>query len=559
MSSYHFKGHSKASSKPRPDYPTIWNDYEYQYRDSTSHQSPEQRQDIPRTQFPEPTSVNTIATSSNPNSAPSNYTTDPVDTVTRDFAKTDLGGTASPVHHIETRNPNTSEEKFDPNYRVHAEKEFKWGKVFKVLWTEPKGNGQGKGGNSSYTEDTHSVRLIKRGKYEEEHFEKVRRFVIISQKRGHCICLPINTYSGQGTNRRGVHAEDHAIIYTTEKPILLSGEREKGLTRDSIKVLPMGSRHKLDKSSRINYAKVYTVECNVKVWFIGKIHPNFEGKIVADYNLVHPPLTAPNSYLPSSSEDTYAHALGGTSGPYYPGDGGGFGAGTAGSNSYYQGGTWGGASSYSQGGGAASMLAPTGSSSYAPSGGAADDLYEADTSSSYRHDQNPTSYTQNGVAYTQNLRFGGYTQGDSSGSYDQSGGSARYSQQRVSSGYTQNDRADPGPYSSHPSTIPSSMSMSTIGGYRTTSGSYDPRVMSSGVPASSYPTDPSYHAGDSTSRPAGYSSSCPPESQYTSRGHTSSSNSSQRSRDDRKSSKEYKSSGGGSRRGRDDDDDIQYN
>jgi hypothetical protein len=61
--------------------------------------------------------------------------------------------------------------------------------VFKVLWTEPKGNGQEGNRNSKYTEDTQSVRLIKRGKYDEKHYEKVRRFVIISTMRGHCICL----------------------------------------------------------------------------------------------------------------------------------------------------------------------------------------------------------------------------------------------------------------------------------------------------------------------------------------------------------------------------------
>lgn len=289
----------------------------------------------------------------------------------------------------------------------------------------------------------------------------------------------------------------------------------------------------------------------MKVWFIGKIHPSFDDKIVADYHLVHAPFAAPKSYLPASSEDTYAHPSSVTSGPYYPGDGGGFGAGTAGSNSYYQGSrtnTMSGLvqnnASYNQGGGAASMLAPTGSSSYAPSGDAVDDFYEADTSDSYSQHQNSTSYPLGGAAYTQKPGFDGYTQGDYSGSYDQSGGSTQYPHQKVSGGYTQNGRADPyyqsvdtGQYSSHPSTIPSSMSMPTSSSYRTISGSYDPKVMLSSVPASSYTTTSSYRARNSMSRPAEYLGSYPPESQYTILDHTSSSKPSRRSRDYRTSSK----------------------
>lgn len=59
------------------------------------------------------TSGNATSNSLRSNSASSNYTTGPVDTVIQDFARTDLGGTASPVHHIATRNPSTSKEKFD--------------------------------------------------------------------------------------------------------------------------------------------------------------------------------------------------------------------------------------------------------------------------------------------------------------------------------------------------------------------------------------------------------------------------------------------------------------
>ena len=75
---------------------------------------------------------------------------------------------------------------------------------------------------------------------------------------------PIMTYSGQGVKKRGVHASHHTIIYT-DKPIISKGEKEKGLTKKPIKIIPSSPRHKLDRYSRLNYAKTYTVEYNVKV------------------------------------------------------------------------------------------------------------------------------------------------------------------------------------------------------------------------------------------------------------------------------------------------------
>jgi hypothetical protein len=72
------------------------------------------------------------------------------------------------------------------------------------------------------------------------------------------------TYTGQGVRKKGVHAQHHAIIYT-DKPVISRGEKEKGLTKKPIKVVPSSPRHNLDKFSRLNYAKTYTVEYNVKV------------------------------------------------------------------------------------------------------------------------------------------------------------------------------------------------------------------------------------------------------------------------------------------------------
>jgi len=81
---------------------------------------------------------------------------------------------------------------------------------------------------------------------------------------------------------------NYAIIYTSDTvPEPLKHERQL-LT--PIRMVPTNPRHLLKPEHRIYYSKVYTIEYNVKVWFIGSIHRHSKKKLVEDYNRVHPPL-----------------------------------------------------------------------------------------------------------------------------------------------------------------------------------------------------------------------------------------------------------------------------
>jgi hypothetical protein len=86
---------------------------------------------------------------------------------------------------------------------------------------------------------------------------------------------------------KGVRAEDHTII-CTEKPTTLPGERERGLHMKPIRVIPVNARHKLHQASRLDYAKLYTVEFNVKVCFIGQVHKSSIEQLILDYKSFHP-------------------------------------------------------------------------------------------------------------------------------------------------------------------------------------------------------------------------------------------------------------------------------
>ena len=102
------------------------------------------------------------------------------------------------------------------------------------------------------------------------------------------------TYKYQATNKPGVKPQDHAIIYTEDKN--KKGERpteapgEEKLQNKPIRMDPKTTRDQLDPLSRLNYAKIYTVEYNVKVSFIGSIHTKSVENFCKAYNRKHKPL-----------------------------------------------------------------------------------------------------------------------------------------------------------------------------------------------------------------------------------------------------------------------------
>jgi hypothetical protein len=80
-----------------------------------------------------------------------------------------------------------------------------------------------------------------------------------------------------------VKPEHHAIIYTGNEPPREIDKEEK-LRCSPIQVIPRTPRDKLEMESRINYAKVYNVELNVKVQFIGHVAQSSQHKLNADFD-----------------------------------------------------------------------------------------------------------------------------------------------------------------------------------------------------------------------------------------------------------------------------------
>jgi hypothetical protein len=81
---------------------------------------------------------------------------------------------------------------------------------------------------------------------------------------------PILTYGGKGTTKKGLDPTTHAIIYMSDQnPRRLAAETK--MTKEPLAVDAASPDQKLDDLSRINFAKIYTVEYNVKIMPVGQV------------------------------------------------------------------------------------------------------------------------------------------------------------------------------------------------------------------------------------------------------------------------------------------------
>ncbi|RMJ29080.1 hypothetical protein PHISP_00023 [Aspergillus sp. HF37] len=167
------------------------------------------------------------------------------------------------------------EEFLHPDYerQRNPRRFFKLGKVFSILWHENAGlNGTAISAPSQFT----------RGRFGEEIYGTIRRMVVVREQHNCAWCLPICTYSRQGVAKPGINAQDHAVIYMTGSEPWTS-PAEPRMTKEPLEIMPDRPDKKLDKMSRLNFGKVYTVEHNVKVMPVGKVtersKPKLEGYI----------------------------------------------------------------------------------------------------------------------------------------------------------------------------------------------------------------------------------------------------------------------------------------
>jgi len=167
--------------------------------------------------------------------------------------------------------PIRDPSQLDPLYKVRNldyKDFFKPGKVFSTLWTTPFSGttNQSIATNDSESQFISNVTYIIFG---EKVHSKIRRFVVARQAKDKlsCTCIPITTYSKQGGGKSGIYLDDHGLIFSSKKlPRDLDGIKKKPL-----KVILSPDGEELFNPSLVDYGRVYTVDCNVKVKEVGDV------------------------------------------------------------------------------------------------------------------------------------------------------------------------------------------------------------------------------------------------------------------------------------------------
>lgn len=160
-------------------------------------------------------------------------------------------------------------EQVDRRYqrRKDAPQFFVVGRVFALLWHESAGDPRSKNGGS---ESAHTTM----GRFGQRVFSHIRRMVVVQQRQGYSVCIPINTYGGQGVSKPGLVATErnrHAVIHADDM-LPHSSESDDGLmVKKPIAVDMFEPEQKLDRMSRVNFGKPTSVEWSVKVMHVGKV------------------------------------------------------------------------------------------------------------------------------------------------------------------------------------------------------------------------------------------------------------------------------------------------
>jgi len=102
-------------------------------------------------------------------------------------------------------------EELDATYRqrnTDYRKFFRTGRVFSTLWTDPWSESTANNYNATFESQISVVR------FGERVHSKIRRFVVVvyNPDDRFCKCLPVTTYDGKGTSKRGINLKQHGQV-----------------------------------------------------------------------------------------------------------------------------------------------------------------------------------------------------------------------------------------------------------------------------------------------------------------------------------------------------------
>lgn len=204
-------------------------------------------------------------------------------------------GQSGPKTVITQNWPRNVRDRLHAEYRLHEgdatiDVVFGVGSVISVMWHENFGNSlSSKLAGVPKTPNPAKLNrgCVTEGPKGEYIYSHIRRFVVVIQRRGHSVSVPITSYGSKGLANKKLSVAErkaHAIVHDAEKkPMSVPGEG--AFAKLPIAVNILAPNETLSQSSRIYYAKPYSIDHNIKVKHIGQVVEGDIDKVTTAFQL----------------------------------------------------------------------------------------------------------------------------------------------------------------------------------------------------------------------------------------------------------------------------------
>ncbi|KAK4161429.1 hypothetical protein QBC43DRAFT_217680 [Cladorrhinum sp. PSN259] len=147
---------------------------------------------------------------------------------------------------------------------------FSIGRIFKTVWFEP---GWKEPGRPPLTPDWQDTI---QGYFREKPIAKYRWFVVVRRRLHHSICFSIGTYGGKSSTNPNKAARGRDMDYVVLHKASVEPARpfpEEKITREPVAIIIEAEDQYISPIARLDCGRIYTVEDNLKVMKVGRVHP----------------------------------------------------------------------------------------------------------------------------------------------------------------------------------------------------------------------------------------------------------------------------------------------
>ncbi|KAK3951151.1 hypothetical protein QBC32DRAFT_371407 [Pseudoneurospora amorphoporcata] len=154
---------------------------------------------------------------------------------------------------------------------------FTKGRIFKTVWFEPFGEFSGSS-RARPSELAYHESCPNYSDTGEKPYGRYRWFVVIRKQLHHSLCFAIVNGGAKSMAKNRARGEHLAVLYSTSVPPP-EPDKEEGIVFGPLAVIMEEGKQNISPLARLDCSRVFTVEDDLRVMKIGRVHPDFHEKL----------------------------------------------------------------------------------------------------------------------------------------------------------------------------------------------------------------------------------------------------------------------------------------